>query len=271
MIRSADDDIIYDSFSGINVFSKPTKCSNYLIVLFSEGCGTHRVDGKEYAIRKKQLHFLFPGQQHQWETGPNTKAQRLTVGKKMFEAFSSINEFRIIQLNLPPIFKINDRLYSAIYHELKGIESTLKLLALDKQWQNILYRKIDTLTSLIKQESERVIEAHLANDIHPHVRQFWNMVSQHFIDHKNTGWYASKLNVTSNYLNILCKRSLNTSASEIILLRIIQEAKIQLKSTNKIVKEIAFELGFKTISSFSAFFKKRTGLTPLEYRDEIGT
>jgi AraC-like DNA-binding protein len=50
--------------------------------------------------------------------------------------------------------------------------------------------------------------------------------------------------------------------------RIHIEAKRQLLFTQKIVKEIAFELGFEDITSFSRFFKNKEGQSPKEFREK---
>ena len=49
----------------------------------------------------------------------------------------------------------------------------------------------------------------------------------------------------------------------------IQRAKEMLASTDRSIKEIAFELGFHSIHYFSRIFKKKTGLTPSEVRKTI--
>ncbi|WP_336527821.1 helix-turn-helix domain-containing protein, partial [Bacteroides acidifaciens] len=46
----------------------------------------------------------------------------------------------------------------------------------------------------------------------------------------------------------------------------LRKAKQLLVGTSQSVKEISFFLGFQSTEYFFSFFKKRTGLTPLEYR-----
>ena len=46
----------------------------------------------------------------------------------------------------------------------------------------------------------------------------------------------------------------------------LRKAKQMLVGTSQSVKEISFFLGFQSTEYFFSFFKKRTGLTPLEYR-----
>ncbi|QQT56372.1 helix-turn-helix transcriptional regulator [Sphingobacterium multivorum] len=74
------------------------------------------------------------------------------------------------------------------------------------------------------------------------------------------------MGISPNYLNILCQRHLNSTATEVIHNRLTQEAKDQLRYSEKTIKEITYSLGFYSVSAFSRFFKNRTGFTPTEYR-----
>ncbi len=56
---------------------------------------------------------------------------------------------------------------------------------------------------------------------------------------------------------------------QVIHKRILLEAKRQLVFEEKQHKEIAYNLGFDSPASFSAFVKKKTGLTASEIQDEV--
>lgn len=47
---------------------------------------------------------------------------------------------------------------------------------------------------------------------------------------------------------------------------LIETAKVKLSSTSLSVSEIAYELGFEHPQSFSKLFKKKTKLSPLQFR-----
>jgi AraC-like DNA-binding protein len=51
-----------------------------------------------------------------------------------------------------------------------------------------------------------------------------------------------------------------------LILNRINEAKRLLCGTSPSIKEIAYLCGFSSLSYFSKLFKKRTGLSPREYR-----
>jgi len=82
-------------------------------------------------------------------------------------------------------------------------------------------------------------------------------------------FYAEKLHISPNYLNILCKKNLKISATQLIHQRISIEAKRLLQSTERSIKEIAFELGFADQAYFSNFFKQQTGASPSDFRENI--
>ncbi|WP_231565548.1 helix-turn-helix domain-containing protein [Psychroserpens sp. Hel_I_66] len=77
---------------------------------------------------------------------------------------------------------------------------------------------------------------------------------------------AKELNVSPNYLSGLLKSLTGQSTQQHIHEKLIAKAKEKLSVTNLSVSEIAYELGFEHSQSFSNLFKKKTNLSPLEYR-----
>lgn len=82
-------------------------------------------------------------------------------------------------------------------------------------------------------------------------------------------FYAEKLFMSSRNLNLICQKIMNQSVSEIIETRKLTEAKNLLASTSKSISEIGFELGYNEKSYFSNVFKKKSGQTPSEFRDQM--
>jgi len=50
---------------------------------------------------------------------------------------------------------------------------------------------------------------------------------------------------------------------------LIEKSKQLLSTTNMTVNEVAFSLGFEYSQSFSKLFKKKTGLTPIQFRQSF--
>ena len=98
---------------------------------------------------------------------------------------------------------------------------------------------------------------------------FLQILEENFRRPEGVEFYAEKLFMTSRNLNLICKKILQQSVSEIIETRKLTEAKNLLTATDKTISEIAFELGYKEKSYFSNVFKKKSGQTPTEFREEM--
>ena len=98
---------------------------------------------------------------------------------------------------------------------------------------------------------------------------FLKILEENFRRPLGVEFYAEKLFMSSRNLNLICQRIMSQSVSEIIDTRKLTEAKNLLAGTQKSVSEIGFELGYNEKSYFSNVFKKKSGQTPTEFRDEM--
>lgn len=80
--------------------------------------------------------------------------------------------------------------------------------------------------------------------------------------------YADKLNVTANYLNKTVKAHTHRTAIDWIEIARLNLAKKLLKDSSIPIVDVAIRSGLEDQSYFSRFFKKKTGLTPSQFRAE---
>ncbi|HMH20799.1 MAG TPA: helix-turn-helix domain-containing protein [Puia sp.] len=80
-------------------------------------------------------------------------------------------------------------------------------------------------------------------------------------------YFASKLNLSPNYLSDLLQKFTGKSTVEHIHLELVDKAKSLLWGTESSISEIAYELGFEYPSHFTKIFKAKTGKSPSEYRN----
>lgn len=79
-------------------------------------------------------------------------------------------------------------------------------------------------------------------------------------------YVADQLQLSPKYLGNLLRVVTGQNTQQHIHARLIARAKEKLSTTTLTVSEIAYELGFEHLQSFSKLFKSKTSLTPLEFR-----
>lgn len=95
-----------------------------------------------------------------------------------------------------------------------------------------------------------------------------NSKHETFANLHSTNYYAQKLSVHPNHLNAVVKSTTGSTALNHIHNHLLTLSKSYLVQTDFSIKEIAYTLHFESPNNFSSFFKKNTGFTPLEYRQQ---
>lgn len=93
-------------------------------------------------------------------------------------------------------------------------------------------------------------------------------INDHLHDNITVTELAEHVDLTVKYLSKLFKKEMECSINEYIRRMKIEEAKSLLKYSYKSSTEIANDLGFVSQSYFISVFKKETGMTPREYRQD---
>ena len=81
---------------------------------------------------------------------------------------------------------------------------------------------------------------------------------------------AEHMHFSSEYFSKKFRRETGTGIKEYILEEKFNYAKNCLKNTDMPVSDIAASIGYSNLSHFTYMFRKRTGLSPTEYRRKKG-
>ena len=100
-------------------------------------------------------------------------------------------------------------------------------------------------------------------------RNFLQILEENYRQPHDVEFYASQLFMSPRNLNLMTQHILQQSVSRIIETRKLIEAKNLLVGTDKPVSEIGFDLGYQEKAYFTRVFKKNTGQTPTEFREEM--
>ncbi len=94
-------------------------------------------------------------------------------------------------------------------------------------------------------------------------------INEHFSEDISLNSLAEMIHLSPYYFVRAFKKKVGMTPHQFLIETRIASAKYYLASTNTGIVEVAQMAGFKDESAFCSSFKKRTGMTPLEYRNGI--
>jgi len=100
------------------------------------------------------------------------------------------------------------------------------------------------------------------------VREYNFLVEQYFKEKHTVSEYAEILHKSPKTLSNLFKKAGNKSPLQFIQDRKMLEARRMLSYTDRTVSEIGYDLGFTDVQSFSRFFKKKEGISPVDFKNQ---
>lgn len=96
--------------------------------------------------------------------------------------------------------------------------------------------------------------------------KFWDLITHHAKQHRDVAFYADTLFITPYYLSQITQQFLNYSPKELINRQVVLEIKHYLRNTDLSISQIAEQLNFQDPSYMGRFFKRETGVNPLQFR-----
>jgi AraC family transcriptional regulator, transcriptional activator of pobA len=142
---------------------------------------------------------------------------------------------------------------------------------IDKFTKNIIISHIETLLNYADRFYHRqFITREKAN--HQVLEKLERLLNEYFNHEKGlptVADIAQGLNLSPKYLSSLLKVLTGQNTQQHIHEKLIEKAKEKLSTTNLSISEIAYELGFEHIQSFSKLFKSKTNLSPVEFRQSF--
>lgn len=161
-------------------------------------------------------------------------------------------------------------LQTIIQHIQQEYTSTI-----DKFSQNIIIAQVETLLNYAERFYQRQFITRKKSSHHI-LQRLEQWLNDYFYggDFNNKGMpavtdVAAALHVSSGYLSSMLKVHTGRSTQQHIQDKLVEIAKQRLSGTNLSVTEIAYELGFEHPQSFSKFFKTKTQLSPLAFRQSF--
>lgn len=182
---------------------------------------------------------------------------QLAVGNVMPKAFDGRLQNFILPLT-PSEIEYLDCLHLIIYNSLKHQASSsqvvLQLVGAMMTHISYLWEKSEAMQENTKSREQQLFTG------------FIRLVGQYAAERHGLDFYASHLCVTPRYMSTIVRNVCGKSAKHWIDEATVNAIKVQLRYTDKQVAEIAYDMNFPNASFFCKYFKRLTGMTPMDYR-----
>ncbi|RWZ83485.1 MAG: helix-turn-helix domain-containing protein [Hydrotalea sp. AMD] len=237
---------------------------------------------QEYDFDSGVLFFLSPNQvfsiKHaQQKTGPHHTGWLLLIHPDFIwntPLAKTIKQYEFFN------YAVNEALFLSDDEEktLNGIIENIQKeynSNIDKFSQSIIISQIETLLNYSERFYQRQFITRKKNN-HQILERLEKLLTDYFNSDDliskglpSVQYIAETLNVSSNYLSSLLRVLTGQNTQQHIHDKLIEKAKEKLSTTDLTISEIAYELGFEHLQSFSKLFKAKTRLSPLEFRQSF--
>lgn len=227
------------------------------------------VDGVEYVLAQNQILFLTD--MHDIGISKINEINLIKFNRAFYDSDYYNNEIGCngvlfyAHANIPIIILEKESLakFKLLWTVLKS-EMESKDSLQGQMLLMLLKRFLILSTRIYKEQNKNIVLPTKTLDT---IREYNFLVEINFKTKHTVAEYALLMNKPAKSLANLFARHTQTTPLKTIQDRVHVEAKRQLIFTQKIIKEIAFELGFNDMQSFSRFFKNKQGVYPKEFRN----
>lgn len=254
--------------------SIPYRRRDFYKVMLVEGQSQVHYADRVYEVKKQALSFSNPMVPYKWDyTTSALQGVYCIFNPQFFDEFPNLQKYEVFQPNGTHVFELTDEETASVKQLFDRIESEFKSEYKYKYdlLRNLILELVHFGMKLQPAEVNAVKHGNAALRI---ASIFLELLERQFpIDESHTqihlrspSDFAEQLNIHVNHLNRAVKEMTGKTTSQLILDRLIQEARILLRQSKWNVSEIAFALGFSEVTHFNNFFKKQLHLSPSQFR-----
>lgn len=278
-----DDFLIYNFDKGITAhelnehFKGPVRADVIGLVVMYEGEAHVNINTRSFVVGKNMALMIIPSSIYKIECSDNARGFIFAVSTSLLHFDMNISFGSVVPIGLQmynnPCFTITETAGKILGKYIDLIYSLVKNGSYDI---NVMRGQLSSLfffmnSIMEKYVNERQLNSNSCDNRNSRLMSdFIKLLTENFRTEHRIAFYADKLCLTPKYFSSLIKQTSGKSASDWIDGIIISEAKLLLLYSDLSVQQIAYQLCFPTASFFGTYFKRHTGMTPGDFRNNKG-
>ncbi|WP_317345418.1 helix-turn-helix domain-containing protein [Phocaeicola plebeius] len=257
---------IADVIHFIPIEGQPYRLTEGRVVFFRAGTLRLRINLREVEFKESDLLAVSPGTVFEFlYISSDLDLAMLAFSNSLMENWQKED---LLQTYLQGI------VFASIFNS-EGRQRMEQLFAL--LWEVVHDRpfpraSVQSLISLYFHQLDFVRKRSQSTERQQHTRQedifnrFLELVNKYAVRERSIAFYADWLFLTPRYLSTLVRQASGRTVMDWVNEAVMQEAKLMLRHTDKLVYQIADELNFPNASFFSKYFRRMAGMTLNDYR-----
>lgn len=238
--------------------AQPYRIDEGRVMLVTQGCVRVSINLEEYRLERQSLIVLVPDsifEVMEWSSDFDMKA----FSYRELPVYATLPRHTILTLNDDEWALVNE------YVQLMWHQAHRQPMMPEA----ISHLQTALLMELIRiAQSEETIREQTATRQDKMLRRFLYLINEYGLRERKIEFYADKLCVTPNHLGAVIKKTSGLTIMQWLNRHTIQLAKVMLRYSDQPIWEVAEHMNFANPSFFSKFFKRETGMTPAEYRNQ---
>lgn len=256
-------------------FDYPFSIDAIVFIICLKGSGKVKINFKEYVMEENSISIILPNQiVEKVNHSDNNFIEVLCCSIDFLSDLPFPTNFELPKrIADNPVLKITpeETQHLLRYHSfiVETFNNTTHIFQ-EKIIKGLLFSLMMEIGSIyLNQESDMPPSENMSSRNKEIVKQFMELLKDHFKIGRTASYYADKMFISPKYLSAVLKKETGSAINAWIERATIMGAKMLLKSTNLTVLQISEELNFPNPSYFGRFFKKSTGVTPKYYREKV--
>lgn len=243
----------------------------FQLFIINRSGGTLTTTGGEHELRAPAILWIPPSHVHGFEWQPDVSGRVITISETTVNRITQATPgIAILLSGLFIISKFRNQFGTGAMNKIiEKIDDELFSNFLGREEMMNFYKGqlIIQLARIINEENKIQIEE--SNPGIKHFAAFTSIVRSTRFSEGSVKEIAKELQISPVHLNRLCNEFAGKPASGLIRDHLIEKSERLLRHTSYSISEIAFMLNIDDPAYFSRLFRKATGYSPKEYRNNL--
>lgn len=245
-------------------FTKIHRHKYYEILFFVKGGGSQLIDFETVAIKDYSCYIVKPRQIHLVERDINSSGYLIQFDdKSIFPELKEVCKFLSYHYKTTAIFENDKKQIEKVMEYLNAINNISNDDFYSEQKKGHLLALV-----LYTLQDNYSLNDYSNNYKHSELELFTGLVNEN-LNTLKVHEYAKKLNISTKKLTELIKFNYGITPLKFIHNALIMEIKRDLAFKTNNIKEVCYNYEFDSLSNFSLFVKKNTGLSPTQLQQTV--